>query len=89
MPAVRPAAGSKTENIAKVKSHNHVGMMLSGLLSRAIAIALGPEGKQVADTIDLLCSARRGLLKPTIKPEVCCSGFNGHHHYVPMFPMFS
>jgi hypothetical protein len=72
--------------MARVKSHDFLVMMASGLLSRAIALGLGPEGRTAATALDQLFWAWRLLLQPSVKPEVGSSDATSHTglHYLPL-----
>jgi hypothetical protein len=54
----------------RLKAHDFLVMLTSGVFARAVALGLGDHGKEAVQTITQLCYAWKLLVQPVIKPEV-------------------
>lgn len=60
----------------RLKSHDFLVMMTSGVFARAVAIGLDLAGTEAASAVAEICFAWQLLLQPVIKPEVRTSILN-------------
>jgi len=61
--------GAPERKTGKLRAHDVLVTITSGIFSRAILMGLGAEGAGAADAIDEICAMWKHLLQPLIKPE--------------------